>query len=199
MQETVRIVGMGGSMAETSTSLAALKIALSGAEEMGAIVELFDIREMNLPYYVRGIANPPEAALRLADATCRAQGMIWSSPLYHGTISGAFKNAIDWLDILSDREPPFLSDKIIGLVSTAGGMHGLQAINTMEFCVRALRGWAVPLVMPIAQAWKAFDANGRLLDEKVEGQLKFLGREVVRAARQFAVQGYCDYSPAPLK
>jgi FMN reductase len=37
----------------------------------------------------------------------------------------------------------------------AEGMQGLQAVNTMEFAVRALRGWAVPLVMPIAQAWKA--------------------------------------------
>ena len=73
--------------------------------------------------------------------------------MYNGTISGSFKNALDWLKLLGDRNPPYLTDKVVGLISTAGGMQGLQAVNTMEFVVRALRGWAVPLV-PIAQAWK---------------------------------------------
>ena len=55
----------------------------------------------------------------------------------------------------------------------------------MEFVVRALRGWAVPLVIPIPQAWRVFDREG-LHDEEVAAQLRALGREVTRAARQFA-------------
>ena len=72
--------------------------------------------------------------------------MIWSSPTYHGSISGSFKNALDWLILLAERDPPYLSNKPIGLVSTAGGVQGLQAVNSMEFIARALRGWSVPLV-----------------------------------------------------
>lgn len=193
MEDIIRVVGLGGSLAEDSTSLSALKIALDGAVEAGAQVELFDIRELALPFYSRSL-TPPEAAIRLADAACSANGMIWSSPLYHGTISGAFKNALDWLDLLRERTPPFLTDKVIGLVSTAGGVHGLQAINTMEFVVRSLRAWAVPLVMPIPQSWQAFDETGHLRDPKVEVQLKKVGSEVVRAAQQFSTSGYCDYS-----
>jgi FMN reductase len=49
--------------------------------------------------------------------------LVWSSPLNHGTVSGAFKNALDWLQLLGDHEPPYLTDKVIGLVSTAGGTH----------------------------------------------------------------------------
>ena len=52
----------------------------------------------------------------------------------------------------------------------------------------------MPLVMPIARAAQAFDEGGRPTDAAVEGQLKALGREVVRAARQFAELGQCDYS-----
>jgi NADPH-dependent FMN reductase len=73
---------------------------------------------------------------------------------------GSFKNALDWLKLLGDRNAAYLTDKVVGLISAAGGMQGLQAVNTMEFVVRALRGWAVPLVMPIAHAWKAFDKQG---------------------------------------
>jgi hypothetical protein len=55
----------------------------------------------------------------------------------------------------------------------------------MEFVVRALRGWAVPLVIPVPQAWRAFDEQGAAKDPQVSQQLHALGREVVRAARQF--------------
>jgi FMN reductase len=112
--------------------------------------------------------------------------MIWSSPLYQGTISGAFKNALDWLHVLGRRDPPYLHDKVIGLISAAGGTQGLQAINTMEFSVRSLRGWAVPYVVPIASAARVFAEDGSVRDEPVAGQLALLGEEVVRVAGKFA-------------
>jgi len=87
-----------------------------------------------------------------------------------------------------------LTDQVVGLVTTARGTQGLQAINTMEFIVRALRAWAVPLVSPVARAWQAFDEDGRVHDATVERQLAGLGAVVVRAARQMAVQGRCDDS-----
>jgi FMN reductase len=187
MKERVKVVGLGGSLAAPSSSLAALGVALDGAAESGAVIELLDIRELDLPMYVPGL-SAPESVLRLCDAVHESDGMLWSSPLYHGTISGAFKNALDWLQLLSDREPAYLTDKVIGLISTAGGTQGLQAVNTMEFVVRALRGWAVPLVIPVAQAWRVFDEEGHALDEKIAEQLRALGREVARAASRFSGQ-----------
>jgi FMN reductase len=181
----ISVVGLGGSLSATSTSLAALKIALEGAAEGGACTELFDIRALDLPMYSPEIKDAPEAVRRLCDGVHGAAGLLWSSPLYHGTISGSFKNALDWFQLLSDRKPAFLTDKVVGLISTAGGTQGLQAVNTMEFVVRALRGWAVPLVIPIPQAWRVFDKEG-LHDETVAEQLRALGREVTRAAKQFA-------------
>ena len=148
-------------------------------------MRLFDLRELNLPMFVPDADPIPAAARELCDAVFAARGMLWSSPLYHGTVSGSFKNALDWLQLLSDRNPPYLTDKVVGLISTAGGTHGLQAVNTMEFVVRALRGWAVPLVLPIPQAWQAFN-GGRVLDKRVEEQLRALGRELARAAQVFA-------------
>jgi FMN reductase len=108
--------------------------------------------------------------------------MLWSSPLYHGTISGSFKNALDWLQVLSEKQPAYLTDKVIGLISTAGGTHGLQAVNTMEFIVRALRGWAVPLVVPVSRAWQVFDTEAHTHDSEAERHLQALGAEVVRAS-----------------
>jgi FMN reductase len=184
--ERLAIVGLGGSLARGSRSLAALRVALDGAAEAGAATTLLDLRELDLPMY-----NPddegelPPGAETLIEACYGADGMLWSSPMYQGTISGAFKNALDWLHSLGSREPPFLHDEVIGLISAAGGTQGLQAINTMEFAVRALRGWAVPYVIPVASAHRVFDSAGRLADEGVELQLRTLGAEVVRVATRF--------------
>jgi hypothetical protein len=56
----------------------------------------------------------------------------------------------------------------------------------MEFAVRALRGWAVPYVVPVASAFRVFDSAGRITDDGVELQLRTLGGEVVRVATRFA-------------
>jgi FMN reductase len=187
MTEPLTIVGLGGSLARTSRSLAALQVALDGASEAGAATTLLNLRELNLPLYnPEDEREPPAGASTLIEACYAADGMLWSSPMYQGTISGAFKNALDWLHGLGSREPPFLHDEVIGLISAAGGTQGLQAINTMEFAVRALRAWAVPYVIPVASAFRVFDSEGRITDEGVELQLRTLGAEVVRVAARFA-------------
>jgi FMN reductase len=189
----VRAVGLGGSLREESTSRTALQVALEGAAASGAGVELIWVRDLDLPLYTAEHAPPPDAH-RLAETVYNADALIWSSPTYHGSVSGSFKNALDWLILLAENDPPYLSNKPIGLVTTAGGVQGLQAVNTMDFIARALRGWSVPLVLPVAQSWQSFDPDGHLKDEAVAAQLRRLGAEVVRAARQFQADGTCDYA-----
>jgi FMN reductase len=190
---SVRVVGLGGSLREMSTSRTALQVAIEGAAASGAEVELIWVRDLGLPLYTDEHV-PPAAAHQLAATMYEADALIWSSPTYHGSVSGAFKNALDWLILLAENDPPYLADKPIGLVTTAGGVQGLQAINTMDFIARSLRGWSVPLVLPVAQSWQSFDPDGHLKDEAVASQLRRLGAEVVRAARQFQAEGTCDYA-----
>jgi len=186
--DRLKVVGLGGSLAQHSTSLAALKIALAGAAQGRATTELLDIKKLSLPMYDPANKKTPESVVKLCEAIHQADGLIWSSPMYNGTISGSFKNALDWLILLGDRHPPYLTDKAVGLISTAGGVQGLQAVNTMEFVVRALRGWAVPLVMPIAQSCKAFDKKGVPQQSALVEQLHALGREVARSSSKFALE-----------
>jgi NAD(P)H-dependent FMN reductase len=132
----MRVVGLGGSLRVASTSRTALQAALEGAAASGADVDLIWVRDLGLPLYTAEHAIPV-GAHEFADSVYRADAMIWSSPTYHGSISGAFKNALDWLILLAERTPPYLSNKPIGLVATAGGVQGLQAVNSMDFIARA--------------------------------------------------------------
>jgi FMN reductase len=198
MTRPLTIVGLGGSLASVSHSRAALQLALEGAAQAGAETTMLDLRELDLPMFPPDNDEPTPAAERLIEACHSADGMLWSSPMYQGTISGAFKNALDWLHALGTREPPFLYDKVIGLISAAGGTQGLQAINTMEFSVRALRAWDVPYVVPVPVAARVFDETGRVQDAAIERQLLALGGEVVRVAERISVDssvhrtGECD-------
>jgi FMN reductase len=173
------IVGLGGSLGAASTSLRALNLVLDSSAAAGARTRAFDVRALALPPYDPAHTQAPAAAVELADAVHAADGLVWSSPMYHGTVSGAFKNALDWLELLSKRTPAYLTNKPVGLVATAAGTQGLQAINTMDFAVRALRGWTVPLVVPIPRSHEGIDAGAAK-------QLALLGREVVSAARRLA-------------
>jgi len=192
MPRSVRVVGLGGSLRAASTSRTALQAAVEGAAAKGADAQLIWVRDLDLPLYTAERAIPPTAH-ELADTVYRCDAMIWSSPTYHGSVSGSFKNALDWLILLAERAPPYLSNKPIGMIATAGGVQGLQAVNSMDFIARALRGWSVPLVLPVAQSWQSFDTEG-LADEAIDAQLRALGAEVVRAARQFQAEGTCDYA-----
>ena len=176
----IKIVGLGGSSNRHPKNAAALDLALAGARAAGAEITLFDLYEYNLPMYRYGVTDP--AVAPFVEATRAAHGMIWCTPLYHGSMAGAFKNAIDWLQLLSDDYPPYLSGKVVGLIATAGGEQALQAINSMEFVVRSLRGWTLPLTVPILRSYAAFDDKGACLDERLAERLHSLGTELVRAA-----------------
>ena len=193
MAKSVQVIGLGGSLRAGSTSRSALQAALDGALGAGAQSQLIGIRDLGLPMYTAE-RSAPASARRLAEAVYACDALIWSPPTYHGSVSGSFKNALDWLVLLAERDPPYLTNKPVGLVTTAGGIQGLQAVSAMEFIARALQAWSVPLVLPVAQAGRTFDHEGRLVDEMVGTQLRELGAEVVRAARQFQAEGTCDYA-----
>ena len=178
---TPTIVALGGSLDGGQATRFALGHVLAAAEQAGARVELLDLAALDLPLYVHG-RPPPDAVVRLTQAVRAADGLVWGSPLYHGSVSGAFKNAIDWLELLARDDPPYLTDKVVALLATAGGVQGLQAINAMEQIVRSLRGVTLPLVAPIERAHHAFAVDGTPLDAQLAALLVRQGQELVRLA-----------------
>ena len=185
IERKLHIVGIGGTLRKGSTSLLALEEALRAAEEAGATTELLDLRELDLPLYEPGkpLEEYGENVKELVEAMRRADALLWSTAAYHGTLAGVTKNALDFAQFLSRDERPYLQDRIVGLISTAGGgMAAVNAIGAMVNVVHALRGVAAPLSVPLTQSWTAFDEEGNIRNEGVAGRLESLGRLVVEMA-----------------
>ena len=126
-----------------------------------------------------------------------ADGLVWSSPLYQGSISGSFKNALDWLHLPTGTV--YLADKVIGLISVAGGTQGLPGDQHDGVLGAGAAGMGRAARRPGFLRVATLRHEGRLDDEAVERQLKMLGSEVVRVADHFRVEEAPDHADVCLK
>jgi len=191
---TTTILGLGGSLRSGSVAALALRIALAGAEEAGASVRVLDLAILPLPvfdgtYSLDGYTpEGRETILTLLNATREAHGLILASPTYHNTISGGLKNALDYMELLKDDNPPRLEGKVVGLLTVQGGVSGTgnNTITTMLLASRALRAWVAPTMVSIPDSRSMFNEDGQPYDPTVIRRLHALGAEVARASAMFA-------------
>ena len=187
-----KILGLGGSMREGSTTTQALRVALSGAEAAGAPTDLIDLAEFPLPvfdgtYTLDGYtASEREAVLKLLDAVDRAQGIILASPTYHNTISSALKNALELLEVYNEDGPGRFTGKVVGLVTVQGGTSGTgnNTLTTMLLAARAMHAWVAPTMVSVPGSRSAF-ADSLPLNSSLEQRLLALGAEVARVGAMF--------------
>ncbi len=175
----VKIVGIGGSLRTDSYSMQALHIAAERAKNLGAEVQVLDLKEMNLPFCDGGSDYPdyPDAAI-LQTTVKEADALILSTPEYHGSVSGVIKNA---LDLMSFEQ---LSDKVAGFISVLGGQPNSNALNDMRVIMRWVHAWAIPEQIAIGQAWNAFDSEGQLKDEKLSQRFDEFAKSLVENTKK---------------
>ena len=183
----MKVVGIGGTLRENSTSLGALRRSLAAAEEAGAQVELLDLKELRLPMYEPGkpLDEYGESVRRLIEATREADALLVSTAAYHGTLAGVTKNALDFVQFLSNEEPAYLDGKAVGLISTAGGEQAAANANAaMVNVVHSLRGIVAPLMVGVTKAWQHTDDGGDITDDNYGRRLDSLGELVVDLAEK---------------
>jgi FMN reductase len=178
------IVGLGGTLREKSYSRAAVREALRIAAEHGAPTEMLDLRELDLPMYVPDwqIADYPAAhqpaITRLIETCRRAKAMVWASPTYHGTVSGVFKNAVDYVELMMDDTPAYLNGKAIGVIA----INDSKTFSAMSNSVHELQAWLAPTHVQLGKA--DFDGDMKLVSP---GGLRRITR-LVNELLQFAAR-----------
>ena len=187
----LRVVGIGGTLREGSTSLGALRRALGATEEAGAETELLDLRELGLPMYEPGrpLEDHGDDVRGFVEAMREADGLLLSTAAYHGTLAGVAKNALDFAQFLGGDERPYFDGKVVGLISTAGGDQAATNANgAMVHSVHALRGVVAPLMVTIPKTWQRSDERGNITDDGYGKRLDKLGRLVVELAEKIGAE-----------
>jgi FMN reductase len=183
---TPLLVGLGGTTRPQSTSERVLQKALDAAERAGARTRLFGgVFLSKLPIYDPMTSGDSAELETLLSAVREADGILISTPGYHGSVSGLIKNTLDALEGLRQDGRPYLDGRAVGCIVTADGWQACgTALSALRTIVHALRGWPTPLGVTLnPSAGKLFDEAGQFVDERDLRQVEMLAEQVIEFAR----------------
>lgn len=145
---------------------------LAGME--GVDVLTFDVGRDTLPLYTDEEAEySHENVRKLVSYAEKADGFVIATPEYHNGMSGALKNALDFLSGSHFRGKPAMIMAVAG-----GGKGGINALNNLRLVLRGL--YALVLPDQIVADPVHFDSSDRLADEGIRKRLHAMADELVR-------------------
>ncbi len=174
----LKLVGICGSLRKASTNR---MLMMAAVEHFGPA----SFEEMNIdwPVYNGDVEAEgiPEAVLK-ADALLRsADAVIVTTPEYNKGISGALKNALDWLS--RTKTQPWAGRPVAVMSAAAGMQGGARAQSMLRHCLNPFRPHVIPgPEVMLGQSGQQFDENGKLTNE---GTQKFLA-ELIGQLRDLA-------------
>ncbi len=153
----LRLVGIGGTTRQGSSSERALRFALGHAQaQAGVLTEVFAGADLLMPLYDPANTLNAQAA-RMVEAVRLADGIVIASPSYHGTVSGLVKNALDYIEALRTDDRPYLEGRAVGCVVVADGPQAMgSTITSLRAVIHALRGWPTPYAACLDAGQKPF-------------------------------------------
>ncbi len=193
----VRILVFAGSARAGSYNGKLAALAARAARELGADVTPLDLRSLALPLYDAEIeaAGMPAGALELRRLLAQHDALLVASPEYNGFPTPLLINSLDWASRPAAAEglPSGLgamSGKVAGVMSASPGLLGgtRSLMFTRQFLHNTLAMLVVPEQFALAQANKAFDEHGALLDPKHQQAVLRVVASVVRVAGALRVR-----------
>ena len=170
-----RILVLYGSLRTTSFSR---KLAY----EFARLLDLLgcDVRVYNpkgLPVRDPTLENDVKVQ-ELRALTLWSDGHMWVSPEMHGTVTGTFKNQIDWIPLNTGSIRP-TQGRTCCVAQVNGGSQSFNAVNFMRLLARWMRMPCCTNQSSVPKAWQEFDDDGRMKDSSYR-------ERVVDVAEEFA-------------
>jgi len=177
-----KLLGVVGSLQKESFTRYSVQYILNKAKELGAEVQIIDLLQQPLPIFNPDQRNGAEY-LKFRDQVSWANAVLLGSPDYHGSMSGAMKNFLDyfWKEF---------AGKLFGYVC-ASHEKGLTTMDQMRTAVRQCYGWSLPYGISITK--DDFDSTGgSIKNPKMKHRLDLLAYDLCTYAPLFARQFESD-------
>lgn len=169
------ILVISGSLRRGSYNTMLARAAISLASKCP--MELASIRE--IPLYdgdVEAQGMPP-AVTALKERIAGARGLVLVTPEYNNSVPGVLKNAVDWLTRPGSDIGRVFGELPVGIIGATPGPGGTRLGQTAWLPVLRQLG-CQPFfgkILHVANAGAVFDADGKVIDEKIA---KLLGAYV---------------------
>ena len=139
-------------------------------------VKVLDVKEYNFPVMeerIGKIENPPARLDEFSQILKEADGLVFASPEYNGSFSGALKNTLDYFKAEYMKKP-------IGIMTvSAGKFSGVNASHDLQKYVLALGGYPMPRKLMVGGIFGAFDGEGQLTDASQGDMYEKYGEELL--------------------
>jgi len=158
-----------GCVREGRQSIRAARAVENAFKESGKVnVTLIDLKEKQyeLPVMTERLKDmkgtPPENVMRISGLLKNADGIVFITPEYNNSYSGALKNAVDYFTFEWAKKP-------IGCVcASAGKMGGVNASNLLQLLILAIQAHPMPYKLLVPELEKSIDMEGKALNETMQ-------------------------------
>ena len=169
-----KILAFAGSVRAESFNRRLLPAAIAGAREAGAEVSHIELKDFPLPLFDQDAEardGHPANVRKLKELFKGHAGLLLACPEYNGSITPLLKNTLDWVSRQDGAESgtvPY-KNKVVGLISASDGRWGgIRGLSQVRHTLTILGCVVLPEQYCLSAATKAFDAQGRITDEKVQ-------------------------------
>ncbi len=180
-----KILAFAGSSRKESFNKRLLAIAVLGARDAGANVTVIDLADYEMPLFNQDLESEqgiPENALKFKRLLIEHDAFIIASPEYNSAFSPLLKNVIDWASRAeSDSEPPLVAyrGKIAAILAASpGALGGLRGLVFLRMLLANIGVTVLPEQQAIPHAFKAFNDDDLLIDDRKHKAVLDLGRKL---------------------
>ena len=171
--KSLNVLGVSSSMREGSFGTRTVKIVLDTAQKYEAKARLLELRKIGMPLFNPDSDSSIQSDMKLQKVTNDvnwADAYILVSPDYHGSISGAMKNFLDyyWEEF---------AGKTFGYICTSHE-KGLTVMDQMRTAVRQCYGWSLPYGISV-NGQEDFNKVGEVTNSLLDKRLRMLARDLV--------------------
>src|SRR6266480_376931 len=191
MTRSPKILAFAGSLRKHALSKRVLKIAIKGAEKVGAEVTYVDLRDYPMPIYNLDDHERDgfdEKALAFQGLLVQHDGFLIASPEYNGSLPAALKNAIDWASRPSDKNPrsAVFSGKFAAMMSSSpGSLGGVRSLSHLRSVLTSISVNVLPQEIAVPFAEEKFVGNDEeMIDETMKARLEELGASLVEMLKK---------------
>lgn len=180
-----KVLLFSGSTREGSYNKKLIFEAAAITKTLGACPQVIDLKEYPMPFYdgdLETSSGLPEHAKRLRQLMIQSNVIVIASPEYNGSVSAVLKNTLDWASRAETGGPSrdaYKGKTFVLLSSSPGSGGGKRGLVQLRSIIEAIGGTVLAKQLSVANASKAFDDKGLLVDPKVRQELHDLLSEAI--------------------